>query len=273
MNKPSNPYTDFDALKIIEVAHKPVMLDADVAELFGVSTKQLNQAIKRNVEKFGDDFAWQMTSDQFNNLKSQIVTSSEKPSWGGRRTPPWVLTEHGVVMAATVLKSPRAVTASRVIVETFVKARKANALKLRGENLPVGVEVEALAEEGLTGGVLRSKLDAALGKVLDAIADPETGTTVREEARGVALEGINALREHLRKAGVQNESILAEIRKTLKEAEALDSQIVARQIENEHRKLALLAKQLRLVLAAQRYTESGSIDAFLSVLDELGAAA
>lgn len=273
MNKPTRELSELVTLEIIEIEGQPVMLDADVASTFGVSTKQLNQAIKRNIDKFGEDFAWQVSAEQFENLKSQIVTSSETPSWGGRRTPPWVLTEHGVVMAATVLKSPLAVTASRVIVETFVKARKANALRLHGDNLPVGVEVEAIANAGLSGGILRSKLDAALGKVLDAIADPESGSTVRDEARSVALEGINALREHLKKAGVQNESTLAEIRKTLKEAEALDSQIVARQIENEHRKLALLAKQLRLVIAAQRFTESGSVDAFLSVLDELGNAA
>jgi ORF6N domain len=81
-----------------------VVLDIDVARLFAVETRKLNQQVTRNKDKFGDDFAFRLTNAEFENLKSQNVIASS--AWGGARHPPIAFTEHGVVMAATVLKSP-----------------------------------------------------------------------------------------------------------------------------------------------------------------------
>ena len=78
--------------------------------------------------------------------------------------------------------------------------------------------------------------------MLDAIADPVAQTTVRDEARAVALEGLNSIKEHLRKTGFQNEHTLAEVRTLLAEAEAIDVETAGRHIENRHRELALIAK-------------------------------
>ena len=97
-----------------------VMLDADLATLYGVQTKALNQAVSRNLDRFPDDFMFVLTRQEFAILKSQTVTSS----WGGRRTPPRAFTEQGVAMLSSVLRSKRAVQVNIEIVRAFVRLRK-----------------------------------------------------------------------------------------------------------------------------------------------------
>ncbi len=99
-----------------------VMLDSDLAQLYGVATKALNQAVLRNADRFPEDFAYQLTQQEFTALKSQIVTS--KPGRGGLRYPPWVFTEHGVAMLSSVLRSPTAVRANIEIMRAFVRLRR-----------------------------------------------------------------------------------------------------------------------------------------------------
>jgi hypothetical protein len=108
--------------KILEIRGERVMLDADLADVYGVTTRALNQAVKRNEERFPQDFAFQLPPEEIANLKSQSVTSSS--GHGGRRKPPWVFTEHGALMAATVLNSPRAVEMSVFVVRAFVRLRE-----------------------------------------------------------------------------------------------------------------------------------------------------
>lgn len=93
-----------------------VMLDRDLAELYGVETRRLNEQVKRNIERFPEDFMFQLTPNEFDNLKSQIATSS----WGGVRKLPYAFTEQGVAMLSGVLKSPTAVEANIRIVRAFV---------------------------------------------------------------------------------------------------------------------------------------------------------
>jgi hypothetical protein len=99
-----------------------VMLDADLAELYGVSTTRLNQQVSRNRERFPEDFMFQLTEKETANLKLQIATSSS--GWGGRRKRPYAFTEHGAIMAASVLRSERAVKISVHVVRAFVKLRE-----------------------------------------------------------------------------------------------------------------------------------------------------
>ena len=101
--------------------HK-VMLDGDLAELYGVTTAALNQAVKRNIGRFPEDFAFQLTEDEFASLISQIVTS--KTGRGGRRKLPWAFTEHGILMLSSVLRSDRAVQANIQIMRTFTRMRQ-----------------------------------------------------------------------------------------------------------------------------------------------------
>jgi hypothetical protein len=99
-----------------------VMLDSDLAQLYGVTTKQLNQQVSRNRERFPEDFAYQLTLQEFRNLKSQFVTSSS--GYGGRRKLPWVFTEQGVAMLSSVLNSPTAVRVNIEIMRAFVRLRR-----------------------------------------------------------------------------------------------------------------------------------------------------
>jgi len=98
-----------------------VVLDADLAEIYGVPTKALNQAVQRNLARFPDDFAFQLSTEEWASLRSQTVTS--KPGRGGRRHRPWAFTEHGAVMAAAVLNSPRAIEMSVFVVRAFIRMR------------------------------------------------------------------------------------------------------------------------------------------------------
>ena len=106
---------------ILVIRGHKVMLDADLAALYGVETKALNQAVRRNIERFPDDFMFQLTSDEMENLRSQTVTAS---SWGGRRTRPYAFTEQGVAMLSSVLKSPRAIQVNIEIMRAFVRLRQ-----------------------------------------------------------------------------------------------------------------------------------------------------
>jgi hypothetical protein len=99
-----------------------VMLDSDLAEIYGVTTRRLNEQVGRNSDRFPPDFGFQLTTEEFAALMSQIATS--KKGRGGRRKLPWVFTEHGAIMLASVLNSPVAVEASVRVVRAFVRLRE-----------------------------------------------------------------------------------------------------------------------------------------------------
>ena len=100
-----------------------VMLDSDLADLYGVPTKRLNEQVRRNARRFPTDFMFQMTGAEFEHLRSQIATSSAA-SHGGRRSLPFVFTEHGAIMCATILNSRRAVQMSIRVVRAFIGLRQ-----------------------------------------------------------------------------------------------------------------------------------------------------
>ncbi len=108
--------------RILFLRHRRVILDADIAELYGVPVKRLNEQVKRNQERFPSDFMFQLTGKEHDALRSQIATS--KKSRGGRRYTPYAFTEHGAIMAATVLNSERAVEMSVFVVRAFVRLRE-----------------------------------------------------------------------------------------------------------------------------------------------------
>ncbi|MBI4158859.1 ORF6N domain-containing protein [Candidatus Woesearchaeota archaeon] len=108
--------------KIYTIRETQVMLDEDLARLYNVETRVLNQAVKRNTERFPQNFIFQLNEMEYKNLISQSVTSSSE--WGGRRKLPYVFTEQGVAMLSTVLKSETAVKVSIKIIEAFVAMRK-----------------------------------------------------------------------------------------------------------------------------------------------------
>lgn len=106
--------------KIFEIRGQRVMLDFHLADLYRTEAKVLNQSVKRNMERFPDDFMFQLSEHEFKNLKSQIVTSNR----GGIRRPPYAFTELGVAMLSSVLRSPVAIEINIQIIRAFVELRK-----------------------------------------------------------------------------------------------------------------------------------------------------
>jgi len=107
---------------ILYIRGEKVMLDKDLAELYGVETKRLNEAVKRNIERFPPDFMFQLTDQKEKRLRSQIATSKE--SRGGARYNPYAFTEQGVAMLSSVLRSKQAVAVNIAIMRTFVQLRR-----------------------------------------------------------------------------------------------------------------------------------------------------
>jgi ORF6N domain len=106
--------------KIYLIKNQKVMIDVDLAELYGVETKRVNEQVKRNLDRFPEDFMFQLTEKEFENLKSQFATSS----WGGTRKLPFVFTEQGVAMLSSVLNSPKAIQVNIQIMRIFTRIRQ-----------------------------------------------------------------------------------------------------------------------------------------------------
>ncbi len=118
MNSSTIP-DDLISNKIYFIRNFKVMIDSDLSDLYKVKTKRLNEQVKRNLNRFPEDFMFQLTIDEWKILKSQNATSS----WGGRRVPPYVFTEHGVLMLSSILNSERAIAVNIQIMRVFTKIR------------------------------------------------------------------------------------------------------------------------------------------------------
>jgi hypothetical protein len=183
MPKPSNKLTTDQLGRLIfEIRGERVMLDSDLAAIYGVETKALNRAVKRNRDRFPKDFVFQLTEDEWKNLRYQIGTSSSgrehqrlryqigtsSLGHGGRRNRPYVFTEHGAIMAANVLNSRRAVQMSVFVVRAFLKMRA-----LLGDKRELAQKLASLEKE------LKKRLDVheavivtILQRVMDIIDPP-----------------------------------------------------------------------------------------------------
>jgi ORF6N domain len=156
------------ARSILVVRGHKVLLDEDLAALYGVQTRRLNEQVRRNLERFPEDFMFQLTDAEYAALISQIATS--KPGRGGRRKLPLAFTEHGAIMAASVLNTARAIEVSVYVVRAFVKLRE---LLVSHKELAKRLdELEARIEQRLTTH------DQAIAGILEAIRElmrpPET---------------------------------------------------------------------------------------------------
>jgi len=147
-----------------------VILDEDLAELYGVETKNLIKAVKRNLDRFPADFMFQVTNQGFANLRFQSGTSSQ---WGGRRTPPYAFSEQGVAMLSSVLHSPRAIQVNVEIIRTFVRLRR-----LLATHADLAERLEALEE----------KYDAQFKVVFDAIRQMMKPEENRRKSIGFKVE-------------------------------------------------------------------------------------
>ena len=148
------------ATKILEIRGKKVMFDRDLAKLYGVATRNLNKAVKRNMERFPEDFMYQLTNEEVTNLKFQFGTSS----WGGTRKLPYVFTEQGVAMLSGVLHSKRAVQVNIAIMRAFVRLRE---ILLTHKDL--AAKIEALELKYKNHDMKLSEYDAHIAAIFEAI--------------------------------------------------------------------------------------------------------
>lgn len=152
--------------RILFLRHQRVILDADIADLYGVPVKRLNEQVKRNQKRFPSDFMFQLTTKESAGLRSQIATSKKRR--GGRRYAPYAFTEHGAIMAATVLNSERAIQMSVFVVRAFVRLREMLATSRR-----------------LAGKIdeLENRLDTHDSVILDLIGAMKELTTPKRPSR------------------------------------------------------------------------------------------
>ncbi len=148
------------ATKILMVRGKKVILDRDLADMYGVQTRNLNKAVKRNLERFPTDFMYQLTKEEFNNLMFQNGTSS----WGGRRKLPYVFTEQGVAMLSSVLNSKRAIQVNIAIMRAFVRLRE---ILLTHKDL--ASKIEALELKYKNHDIKLSEYDAHIEAIFETI--------------------------------------------------------------------------------------------------------
>jgi len=157
-----------------------VLLDADLATLYGVATKRLNEQVRRNANRFPADFMFQLTDKEHEALRSQNATSKTPAGRGGRRYLPYAFTEHGAIMAATVLNSPRAVEISVYVVRAFVRLREM--LASNRELARRFDELEARLEKRLTAH------DEAIAAILSAIRDLMNPTPPKRRGIGFTAD-------------------------------------------------------------------------------------
>jgi len=150
---------------ILLIRGERVLLDADLAAMYGVETKVLVRAVKRNHERFPSDFMFQLSEGEFENLRFHFGTSS---SWGGRRYPPYAFTEHGVAMLSSVLRSARAVQVNIAIIRVFVRLRQT--LALHKELAATVAELERKIESHDEG--IRTLFDA-IRQLMDTTPPPK----------------------------------------------------------------------------------------------------
>ncbi|WP_406824361.1 ORF6N domain-containing protein [Pedobacter sp. KACC 23697] len=152
--------------KIYELRGLQVMLDSDLAELYGVETKRLNEQVSRNPDRFPEDFMFQLTDEEWLNLKSQFATSS----WGGRRKLPFVFTEHGILMLSSVLNSKQAIQVNIQIVRIFSRIRQ-----FVVENGELKLEIEEIKQKVSN----QDKNIELVFTYLDKLIDQKTGPRKR----------------------------------------------------------------------------------------------
>jgi hypothetical protein len=193
---------------VILVRDEPVMLAARVAHAFGVETREVIQAVKRNPLKFKKIHAFELTEDDVVVLTSQGVIS--KPGRGGSRALPWAFTQKGVVRLAMIMNAPAALEATDRIIDVFIEVQTQLVRGRTQVAISNPAQILPDARATLRIGAFREKLFEALEGLLGTVINPRTKTTVRDELEEVGGSALDYLKAHLRKKGLENERIEAE---------------------------------------------------------------
>ncbi len=253
--EPVMPIGDGD---ILFIRGRRVMLDSRVAEAFGTETRQVNQAVTRNPDKFSEDHCFQLDAAEFERLMSRVVISNEAPKGrGGRRKPARVFTIKGVARLATVLNTPEALTATDLIIDTFLLVQAELAQGRRTIAIPEPERYRTTPEQRDEISKLRKRLSAAVARLLDTMIDAEENRSLRDVTKALGSGVLADIKERLRTKGLENtkleadtslvvaqaEKVLAEARKAHAEADGLDIANFERRI-SAVRKVADLIREL-----------------------------
>lgn len=243
---------------IIVIRDRPVLLDSDLAALFGTETRKLNQQVRRNIARFDDQFAFQLTQEEFGLLKSRDVTAS---GHGGRRTPPWAFTEHGVAMAATVLTSPRAVEALKLIIEVFVSSRRqmTSGAAARREDAAQRTRRERI----------REKLALMAEAILGAEINKRDGATVRDEVDRLTTAVLNNVKAQLASKSISNEAVIADIHQKMAATEKTRAEARKTHAEADRIDLQNLKERLSILRSIEESLDARDVKPMLDAMDAM----
>lgn len=205
---------------ILVLRGQRVILDSDLARIYGVQTKRLNEQVRRNKSRFPSDFVFQLTVQEISNLKSQIATSSLGfgQGHGGVRKSPWAFNEHGALMAATVLNSPKAVEMSLFIVRAFVKMRERLAMTQALEKHLAEIDRKLMGHDA----ALRDIYERIRPLLLPPVDPPKRKIGFRADEKR-ALYGFSPLK--FRKATAKEHEGIMEKVKLLKQGKLKEVQV------------------------------------------------
>ncbi len=243
------------AADVLVVRGERVMLDSRVAEAFGTETRQVNQAVARNQDKFTEAHCFVLSGEEFDHLRSQAAPA--KTGRGGRRTAPRVFTVKGVARLATILNTPAALAATDLIIDTFLLVQEQLAKGRRTISVPEPDRYSVDDEDRATVKKLRQRLAAAVNRLLDTMVDPEKEQTLGEASKAISAKALHNEQERLRTKGLENakleadshlvlaqaEKVLAEARKARAEADGLDIDNFEKRI-NAVKRIAELIREI-----------------------------
>jgi len=160
--------------RIFIIREHRVMIDSDLADLYGVKTKELNKAVKRNMERFPEEFIFHLTAAEYTTLRFQTGTS-KNPRQGGRRYLPFVFTEQGVAMLSSVLNSPSAIQVNIIIIKTFVRLRQ-----IIGENQEILKRLDALEKKTSVQDIKIDQVFRSIRELLGPLTQPKRRIGIRQ---------------------------------------------------------------------------------------------
>jgi len=265
--KPSKAIATKDELTAIEnaiiiVRDTPVILAHDLAFFFETETRTINQYRSRNQSRFGSDYAFQLSKEEWDNLKSQNVISSD--DHGGARARPWVYTEHGVAMMSMGMKSDQAVRLSKVIIDTFVEYRRGTL-----PTTPVLAGPKAVAHRRS----LQEKIYKQMEQFLEVELPTSDGHTVRDELGGIATKALGRIKAVLDTPAKQNEKISAEVAKILAEAEKLYAETRKLNVETDTLMLENYRARLDFIRDLREMAQQLERDDWMETFDQSFGAA
>jgi len=241
---------------IVMVRGVPVILAHDLATFFETEPKKINQYRSRNSDRFSVDYAFQLTKTEWDDLKSQFVTSSE--GHGGARTRPWAYTEHGVAMMSMGMKSENAIRLSKVVIDTFVDYRRGTL-----PAIPVHAGPKALAHRRS----LQEKIYKQMEKLLEVELPTADGHTVRDELGSIATKALGRIKAVLDTPAKKNEKISAEVAKILAEAEKLYAETRKLHVETDTLMLENYRARLDFIRDLREMAQQLERDDWMEVFD------